>query len=106
MRVLAHAYVHFQLYSIQYVLCHARVETLTGLAILGVMALRTTIGGTNVTVQTLSTSGQEASVGQHQFGVRHLTPHPQSSNFRPVARPTDLIGKVLLKCVSKERKSE
>ena len=95
MRILAHAYL---LYStvlvvttpvvLYCVLCHASVGSLTGVAISGVMGLRTTLSGANITVQTLSTSGQEVSVGQHQFGVRHqlgVTPHPQSSNLRPVA---------------------
>ena len=70
------------------------------------MARRTTITGTNVTVQTLSTSGQQLpNVSQQQFGVHQLgiTRHPQSN---PVAQPTGVISKVLLKCVSKERKSE
>ena len=70
------------------------------------MARRTTIIGTNVTVQTLSSSGKQPSVIQRQLGVHQLgiTRNQQSSN--PAAEQTGVINKVLLKCVSKERKSE
>ena len=64
--------------------------------------MHTTIRGTNVTVQALSTSGQQTSASQLPLptAVRRVV---VSSATGPVV---DMIDKVLLKCVSKDKKSE
>ena len=65
----------------------------------------TTIRGTNVTVQTLSTPEKEKSVCQAQVGVSQVAPLVCSANT-PVEESTirtDVIGKVLLKCVNKDK---
>ena len=67
--------------------------------------MHTTIRGTNVTVQALSTSGQQTSASQLPLptAVRRVV---VSSATGPVVPPSDMIDKVLLKCVSKDKKSE
>lgn len=65
----------------------------------------TTIRGTNVTVQTLSTPEKGKSVCQ---ALSQVAPLVRSANT-PVEESTirtDVIGKVLLKCVNKDKKSE
>ena len=65
----------------------------------------TTIRGTNVTVQTLSTPEKGKSMCQALSQVAPLVRSANTPVEDSIIR-TDVIGKVLLKCVNKDKKSE